>query len=80
VHDVGAYRAADDSSRILEPGMVMTVEPGLYFHRDVDCDSRFKGIGVRIEDDILCSEDGPVNLSSNIPKEIVDIESLVGAR
>jgi Xaa-Pro aminopeptidase len=80
VHDVGAYRAADDSSRILEPGMVMTVEPGLYFHRDVDCDARFKGIGVRIEDDILCSEDGPVNLSSNIPKEIVDIESLVGAR
>lgn len=76
VHDVGAYRAGDESSRILEPGMVMTVEPGLYFHRDVECDERFKGIGVRIEDDILCSEDGPVNLSPNIPKDILEIESL----
>ncbi|HXP93716.1 MAG TPA: aminopeptidase P N-terminal domain-containing protein [Candidatus Binatia bacterium] len=80
VHDVGRYRAEDDSSRILEPGMVMTVEPGLYFHRDVACDERFKGIGVRIEDDILCSVDGPVNLSPNIPKEIGEIESLVGSR
>jgi Xaa-Pro aminopeptidase len=77
VHDVGRYRASDDTSRILEPGMVMTVEPGLYFHRDVDCDERFKGIGVRIEDDILCSAEGPVNLSPDIPKEIQDIETLV---
>lgn len=77
VHDVGRYRAEDDSSRILEPGMVMTVEPGLYFHRDVACDERFKGIGVRIEDDILCSEDGPVNLSPDIPKDIQEVESLV---
>jgi Xaa-Pro aminopeptidase len=77
VHDVGRYRAEDDSSRILEAGMVMTVEPGLYFHRDLACDERFKGIGVRIEDDILCSAAGPVNLSPDIPKEIQEIETLV---
>lgn len=78
VHDVGRYRAEDDSSRILEPGMTMTVEPGLYFHRDLECDERFKGIGVRIEDDILCTQEGPVNLSPDIPKEIDEVEALVG--
>jgi Xaa-Pro aminopeptidase len=77
VHDVGRYLAEDDSSRVLEPGMVMTVEPGLYFHRDVACDERFKGIGVRIEDDILCSENGPVNLSPDVPKELADVEATV---
>lgn len=79
VHDVGRYRNADDSSRQLEPGMVMTVEPGLYFHRDLDCDERFKGIGVRIEDDILCSAAGPVNLTPGIPKAIGEVESIVGS-
>jgi Xaa-Pro aminopeptidase len=79
VHDVGRYRAADESSRLLEPGMVMTVEPGLYFHRDVEVDERFKGIGVRIEDDILCSAEGPVNLSPGIPKEIDEVEAIVGS-
>jgi Xaa-Pro aminopeptidase len=58
--------------------MVVTVEPGLYVARDLDCDERFKGIGVRIEDDILCSASGPVNLTPGIPKEIDEIEALVG--
>ena len=79
VHDVGAYRLADgETHRPLEPGMVVTVEPGLYVHRDLACDERFKGIGVRIEDDVLCGPDGPVNLSPGIPKEIDEIESIVG--
>jgi Xaa-Pro aminopeptidase len=47
--------------------------------RDLDCDERFKGIGVRIEDDVMCGPDGPVNLSPGIPKEIDEIEALVGA-
>jgi Xaa-Pro aminopeptidase len=79
VHDVGRYRAEDDSSRILEAGMVMTVEPGLYFHRDLDCDERFKGIGVRIEDDLLVTADGHENLTAAIPKRVDELEALVGS-
>lgn len=79
VHDVGRYRDEADEWRLLEPGMVMTVEPGIYIHRDLDVAERFKGIGVRIEDDILCGAAGPENLTPGIPKEIDEIESLVGA-
>ncbi|MFN2527691.1 MAG: aminopeptidase P N-terminal domain-containing protein [Candidatus Baltobacteraceae bacterium] len=79
VHDVGAYREQPTAvSRMLEPGMTMTVEPGLYVPVDLDCDARFKGIGIRIEDDILCTADGPQILSAGIPKEIQEIEALVG--
>ncbi|PZR58942.1 MAG: Xaa-Pro aminopeptidase [Candidatus Meridianibacter frigidus] len=80
VHDVGRYRQEDGTTyRTLSPGMVMTVEPGIYVHRDLDCDERFKGIGVRIEDDILCTPAEPDNLSANIPKEVEELESVVGA-
>ena len=80
VHDVGASKEADGRTwRALEPGMVVTVEPGLYVHRDLNCDARFGGIGVRIEDDILVGPDGPVNLSPGIPKEIAELEAIVGA-
>jgi Xaa-Pro aminopeptidase len=78
VHDVGRYRDHSDQWRTLEPGMVMTVEPGLYVQMDLNVPERFKGIGVRIEDDILCSASGPENLTPAIPKEIDEIESLVG--
>jgi Xaa-Pro aminopeptidase len=79
VHDVGAYFLPDGKTRRpLEPGMVITVEPGLYIAPDLECDARFKGIGVRIEDDILCGVEGPENLSPGIPKEIGEIEALVG--
>jgi Xaa-Pro aminopeptidase len=79
VHDVGSYKLADGETwRPLQAGMVVTVEPGLYIARDLDCDERFKGIGVRIEDDILCSASGPLNLTPGIPKEIDEIETLVG--
>ncbi|MGH7661485.1 MAG: aminopeptidase P N-terminal domain-containing protein [Vulcanimicrobiaceae bacterium] len=79
VHDVGRYRDSGDSWRKLEPGMVMTVEPGLYVQQDLNVDARWKGIGVRIEDDILCTSGDPENLTPGIPKEIDEIESVVGA-
>lgn len=79
VHDVGRYRDVPQKThRVLEAGMTLTVEPGLYVPLDLQCAERFKGIGVRIEDDILCSANGPDVLSDNIPKEIAEIEAIVG--
>ncbi len=78
VHDVGRYRTASDTYRVFEPGMVTTVEPGIYVHRDIECDERFKGIGVRIEDNILVTSDGNENFNTAIPKSIAEIEALVG--
>ena len=82
VHDVGGGRQGDDGpERKLEPGMVLTVEPGLYFGRwrtDVEIPDRYAGIGVRIEDNVLITADGPVVLTSSCPKTIDEIEELVG--
>jgi Xaa-Pro aminopeptidase len=79
VHDAGAYRDAGDRPVKFQPGMVTTVEPGIYVHRDLECDERFKGIGIRIEDDILVTRDGRENLTAAIPKSIEDLEAIVGA-
>lgn len=79
VHDAGANRDADDRPVELRPGMVTTIEPGIYVHRDSECDERFKGIGVRIEDDILVTTDGHENLTAAIPKRIEELEALVGS-
>jgi Xaa-Pro aminopeptidase len=76
VHDVGAYQV-DGRSRLLKPGMVLTVEPGLYFPEDADMDDKWKGIGVRIEDDILVTEHDPEILSKDVPKTIEAIEQLM---
>ena len=78
VHDAGSYRDEDGKPISLQPGMVTTVEPGIYVHRDVDCDESFKGIGVRIEDDLAVTADGHENLTLAIPKAIDDLEALVG--
>ncbi len=78
VHDVGDYLDAHDKPRTLEEGMVTTVEPGIYVQRDLDVDERFKGIGVRIEDDILVTASGNDNLTIAIPKTIADLEAIVG--
>ena len=59
--------------------MVTTIEPGIYVRRDVDCPDRFKGIGVRIEDDILVTTDGNENLTSAIPKAVDELEDIVGS-
>jgi Xaa-Pro aminopeptidase len=81
VHDVGKYRV-NDQPRRLEPGMVLTVEPGLYVaaERD-DVQECYRGIGVRIEDDVLVTAEGYDVLSAAVPKEPADIEALrVAAR
>ena len=77
VHDVGVY--GQDRSRILEPGMVLTVEPGLYIAPDADVPPAYRGIGIRIEDDILITEDGNENLTVSVVKKADDIEALMAA-
>jgi len=77
VHDVGAYRLAGEP-RALEPGMVFTVEPGLYVPADDQAaPAHLRGIGVRIEDDVLVTDDGCEVLTRDIPKSPADVESAV---
>lgn len=83
VHDPGDY-ARDDRSRVLEPGMVLTVEPGLYFGPAAlaaggEAAQRFEGIAVRIEDDLLITADGCDNLTADLPTEL-DAFGGVGGR
>jgi len=81
VHDVGTYKP-DGTPRLLEEGMVLTVEPGLYFgawRPDVDCPERYANIGIRIEDDVLVTRDDPDVLTDSCPKTIADIERIVGS-
>ncbi|WP_050738221.1 Xaa-Pro aminopeptidase [Methylococcus capsulatus] len=77
VHDVGDYKAGGHWRR-LEPGMVLTVEPGLYVPEDCkEADPRFRGIGIRIEDDVLVTEAGCEILTSGVPKTVAEIEALM---
>ena len=77
VHDVGRYYIKEEP-RKLEPGMVMTVEPGIYIAADAkDVPEKYLGIGVRIEDDVLVTEGDPRVLSSKAPKQIDEIEALM---
>jgi Xaa-Pro aminopeptidase len=76
VHDVGLYMDGAGSSRPLAEGMILTVEPGLYISADdTTAPERFRGIGVRIEDDVLVTADGHENLTAAIPKTIAEIEA-----
>jgi len=75
-HDVGAYRV-NGHWRPLEPGMVVTIEPGLYIPNEPDVNERFRGISVRVEDDALITSDGCEILTSNAPKRISDVEKLM---
>ncbi|WP_312227870.1 Xaa-Pro aminopeptidase [Pseudescherichia sp.] len=77
VHDVGVY--GPDRSRPLEPGMVLTVEPGLYIAPDADVPPQYRGIGIRIEDDILITENGNENLTASVVKKADEIEALMAA-
>ncbi|MEQ5836071.1 Xaa-Pro aminopeptidase [Marinobacter mangrovi] len=77
VHDVGDYRVGG-AWRVLEPGMVLTVEPGLYIAPDnMDVDEQWRGIGIRIEDDVVVTKEGCRVLSEGAPKTIADIEALM---
>ncbi|MFH8567532.1 aminopeptidase P family protein [Streptomyces sp. NPDC017993] len=76
VHDCAAARTEAYVNGTLEPGMVLTVEPGLYFQADdLTVPEEYRGIGVRIEDDILVTEDGNRNLSAGLPRRSDEVES-----
>ncbi len=77
VHDVGDYKN-NDQWRPLQPGMVLTVEPGLYIPADCkEVDKRWRGIGIRIEDDVLVTKDGHEVLTAGVPKTIAEIEAIM---
>ena len=77
VHDVGEYKV-EGEWRVLEPGMVLTVEPGIYISPTcTDVDVKWQGIGIRIEDDVVVTETANRVLSASVPKEIADIEALM---
>ncbi|MDR3447278.1 MULTISPECIES: aminopeptidase P N-terminal domain-containing protein [unclassified Dyella] len=80
VHDVGDYRV-DGEPRVLEPGMVVTVEPGIYVPPgDFTVAERWRGIGIRIEDDIAVTKDGHDVLTDGVPKDADEIEALLASR
>jgi Xaa-Pro aminopeptidase len=83
VHDAGRYFTDPKAknSRPFEAGMVLTVEPGLYIPPDdKNAPSKYRGIGIRIEDDVLVTEDGNVNLTASCPKQAEEIEELMNGR
>ena len=80
VHDVGDYRV-DGEPRLLEPGMVVTVEPGIYVPPgDFSVAERWRGIGIRIEDDVAVTRDGNEVLTAGVPRDADEIEALLAAR
>ena len=79
VHDVGDYKIGGEW-RVLEPGMAMTVEPGIYIAADnQDVAKKWRGIGVRIEDDVVVTRTGCEILTSGVPKSVAEIEALMAA-
>ena len=77
VHDAGTYFLAGEPRQLL-PGMVLTVEPGLYVRQDDSCPEEYRGIGIRIEDDILVTETDPEVLTAALPKQPEEVEALAG--
>ena len=89
VHDVGSYGNPEGVTRLeryglsqtkLEPGMALTVEPGIYIPEHSTADPKWWNIGVRIEDTVLVTPEGPECLSCAAPREIADIEKTVGKK
>ena len=76
VHDAGDYMEGDHFMKF-KPGMITTIEPGIYISRSMDVDDKWKGIGIRIEDDILVTKDGNENLTKKVPSDPAEIESLM---
>jgi Xaa-Pro aminopeptidase len=81
VHDVGTYHDAADGPAKLAEGMVITIEPGLYFdRRDARVPKELRGIGIRIEDDVLITARGNEVLTAGVPKTVAEIEALMALR
>lgn len=80
VHDVGSYQLPNsDEWTTLQPNMVFTIEPGIYIPIDCDkVDAKWRGIAIRIEDDILVTKDGYTNLTEQAPRTIAEIEMCMG--
>lgn len=78
VHDVGGY-GSYEHSRVLEPGMVLTIEPGIYIAANADVPVIYRGIGIRIEDNIVITAKGNENLTTSVVKEAYAIEALMAA-
>lgn len=79
VHDVGDYKVGDEW-RVLEPGMALTIEPGIYIPGSTrGVPARFRGIGIRIEDDVVVTRDGCEVLTQRVPKEPREIEAVMAA-
>lgn len=76
VHDVGEYKV-EDAWRVLEPGMALTVEPGIYVTPSDKVDERWHNIGIRIEDDVVVGKEAPEILSRDIPVEADEIEAIM---
>ena len=77
VHDVGDYRI-DETWRLLEPGMALTIEPGIYIQpRARGVAKHWRGIGIRIEDDVVVTRKEPNVLTKQLPSTVADIESLM---
>jgi Xaa-Pro aminopeptidase len=79
VHDVGDYRI-DGQDRELEPGMVVTVEPGIYIAPDAKgVAAKWRGIGIRIEDDVVVTRGDPEVITAAVPSDADEIEALMAA-
>lgn len=80
VHDVGMYRESEEVGTVLKKGMVLTIEPGIYVPAaDASAPAALRGVGVRIEDDMLITASGARNLTADCPKSVEDVEGLVGS-
>jgi len=79
VHDVGDYKV-EDEWRVFEPGMVLTVEPGIYIPANIKgVNKKWHNIGIRIEDDVLVTKDGHEVLTFGVPKQVDDVEALMAS-
>ena len=75
VHDCAQARYESYQGAAIRPGMIFTIEPGLYFREDdLLIPPEYRGIGIRVEDDVLMTEDGPEWISAGIPKQIDEVE------
>lgn len=80
VHDAGRYMDNEGNPRTLEKGMVITVEPGLYFAHDNELvPEKYRGMGIRIEDDVVITDGEPLVLTSDVPKTVEEIEALMAS-